>query len=92
MSGPSRAAVEGSQKELEVKYNTSVTDPSNNKALTAWNDSMITHRSFLNPAQVHDPRFVKKSFSMIYISLIHLAHALFSALPSILLPVELFAL
>lgn len=60
-----------------MKYNTSVTDPPNNKALTAWNDSMITHGSFLNPAQVHDPRFVKKSFSMIYTSLIHLAHALF---------------
>lgn len=92
MSGPSRAAVRGSQKELGVKYDTSVTDPPNNKALTVWNDSMITHRIFLNPAQVHDPRFVKKSFSMIYTSLIHLAHALFSALPSFPLPVELFAL
>lgn len=83
MSGPSRAAADGSQKELGVKCDTSVTDPPNNKALTAWNDSMIIHRIFLNPAQVHDPRFVKKSFSMIYTSLIHLAHALFSALPSI---------
>lgn len=44
-----------------MKYNTSVTDPSNNKALTAWNDSMITHGSSLNPAQVHDPCSVKKS-------------------------------
>lgn len=79
-----------------MKYDTSVTDPPNNKALTARNGSMITHRIFLNPAQVHDPRFVKKSFSMIDVSLIHLAHALFSAptLPtvSILLPVELLAL
>ena len=64
-----------------MKHNTSVTDPPNNKALTAWNDSMITHRGFLNPAQVHDPRFVKKSFSMIYTSLIHLAHALFFCSP-----------
>lgn len=69
--------MEGSPKKLEVKYNTSVSDPPNNKAMTAWNDSMITHRSFLNPTQVHDPGFVKKSFSMIYSSLIHLAHALF---------------
>lgn len=73
MSGPSRAAAEGSQKEQGVKLNTSVTDPPNNKALTAWNDSMITHGSSLNPAQVHDPRFVKKSFSMIYTRLIHQA-------------------
>lgn len=64
-------------KKWGVKHNTSVTDPPNNKVLTAWNDSMITHRSFLNPAQVHDPRFVNKSFSMIYTWLIHQAHALF---------------
>lgn len=88
MSGPSRATVEGSQKELGVKHNTSANDPPNNKVLTAWNDSMITQRIFLNPAQVHDPHFVKKSFSMIYTSQFHLAHALFSSLPSILLPVE----
>ena len=46
MSGPSRAAVEGSLTEQEVKYNTSVNDPPNNKVLTVWNDSMITHISF----------------------------------------------
>lgn len=86
------------ERSKGVKYNTSVTDPPNNKALTAWNDSMITHRSFLNPAQVHDPRFVKKSFSMIYTSLIHLAHALFFCSlspfysPSFWWKLELFAL
>lgn len=65
-----------------MKYNTSATDPPNIKALTAWNDGTITHWSVLNPAQVHDPRFVKKSFSVIYTSLIHLAHAPFLWLPS----------
>lgn len=42
--GPSGAALEGCPTEHKVKYNTSVTDPPNNKALTEGNDSMITHK------------------------------------------------
>lgn len=57
-----------------MKHNPSISDPLNSNVLTRRNDNMITHGGFLKPTNVHDPGFVKKSFSLIYISLIRLAH------------------